>query len=210
MNEQFWRDRWANNEIAFHHVEANPLLVRHFDEVKAPAGARVLVPLCGKSRDLVWLAGRGCRVTGAELSRLAVEQFFDELGVAPRVSELGSLRLYEVEGISIYQGSLFDVTAEMIGPVDLVYDRAALVALPQEMRDRYAPHVMALTASAPQLLIAYEYDQSCLDGPPFSVTELEVQRLYGHAFHLRLLERQEVAGGLKGKCPAVEAVWHLR
>ncbi|HEY0264262.1 MAG TPA: thiopurine S-methyltransferase [Granulicella sp.] len=210
MNKQFWQDRWTNNQIAFHNAEANPLLVRHFNALKRRTDSSVFVPLCGKSQDLRWLAEQGCRVIGAELSRIAVEQFFEELGAEPRMTSVGCLRLYEAQAISIYQGSVFDLTPEMLGTVDFVYDRAALVALPKEMRDLYVPHLVNLTSSAQQLLISYEYDQTCDDGPPFSVTEHELRRLYEGIFDIRLLERQEVKGGLKGKCPAVEAVWNLR
>jgi thiopurine S-methyltransferase len=168
------------------------------------------VPLCGKSLDLVWLDQQGCRVTGAELSELAVKQFFDELGVEPQVTAIGTLRRYEGKEIVILQGSFFDVTPEILGPVDLVYDRAALVALPRELRERYANDLIKLTGAATQLLICYEYDQNCAEGPPFSVEEAELRRLYEASFDLSLLERSDVEGGLKGKCPATEAVWRLR
>jgi thiopurine S-methyltransferase len=210
MNEQFWHDRWKSNQIAFHNAEANPLLVRNFDALKPQAGSVVFVPLCGKSQDLHWLAEQDFRVIGAELSRLAVEQFFDEFGAVPQVRSIGSLHRYEAEGISIFQGSIFELTAEMIGRVDLVYDRAALVALPRELRDRYAAHLAELTSVAEQLLICYEYDQACAEGPPFSVTEDEVRRLYQDTYDLQLLEQESVKGGLKGKCPAIESVWKLR
>ncbi|GGG97913.1 thiopurine S-methyltransferase [Silvibacterium dinghuense] len=210
MQEAFWQDRWKNNQIGFHTPQANPLLVRHFGQLQMPAPARVFIPLCGKSLDMHWLLSQGHRVAGAELSPIAVAQFFEELGREPRVTAMGSLQRYDAEGVSIFQGSIFDLTPEMLGPVDMVYDRAALVAFPEEMRDRYVPHLLRLTDSAPQLLICFEYDQVCDDGPPFSVDETEVRRLYPAAAEQRLLERQEVAGGLKGKCPAMEAVWRLR
>lgn len=210
MDKQFWQDRWTKNQIAFHNPEAHPLLVRHFDAVVSKKAPHVFVPLCGKSLDLVWLAEQGCTVTGAELSELAVQQFFDELGIQPHIAAAGALTRYEGNGITIYQGSVFDVTADMLGPVDLVYDRAALVALPETMREQYARHLRETTQNATQLLICYEYDQSCSDGPPFSVDEAEVRRQYAATYELTLLERSDVAGGLKGKCPATEAVWQLR
>lgn len=209
MNEKFWRDRWTNNQIAFHNLDSNPLLVEHFQSFALRTNPHIFVPLCGKSRDLVWLEQQGCRVTGAELSELAVEQFFDELGVEPQVTTISTVKRYEGNGIVIFQGSIFDLTPERLGPVDLVYDRAALVALPLELRERYKSHLVNLTIAAPQLLICYEYDQSCADGPPFSVREEELRRLYEGLFSLGLLGRYEVEGGLKGKCPASEAVWQL-
>lgn len=210
MNEQFWHDRWKNKQTAFHTAEANPLLTRNLSFLNPRKGATVFVPLCGKSNDLHWLAEQGYRVIGAELSPLAVQQLFEESSKQPSIRPAGSLQLYEAGTLSIFQGSIFELTAEMTGPVDIVYDRAALVALPQEMRDRYAHQIRSLAAEARQLVICYEYNQTCDDGPPFSVTEDELLRLYREHFDCSLLERVAVAGGLKGKCPAVEAVWHLQ
>lgn len=208
MEEHFWQDRWKNNQIGFHNSEANPLLVRNITALRLAVGARVFVPLCGKSLDLHWLLSRGYSVAAAELSRIAVEQLFNELGVTPRVTEAGSLTRFEADGIVVFQGSIFELTPEVLGPVDAVYDRAALVALPESMRAQYAPHLMELTGRAPQLLVCFEYDQTCMDGPPFSVEEAEVRRRYEQEYSLRLVER--VSGEmLKGICPSMEAVWIL-
>jgi thiopurine S-methyltransferase len=210
MDENFWHDRWQNNQIAFHNVDSHPLLVQHFPSFPLGTNPHVFVPLCGKSQDLVWLAQQGCRVAGVELSELAVEQFFDELGVEPEITAMGSLKRYEGNGILVIQGSIFDLTPELLGAVDLVYDRAALVAWPPEMRERYVKHLLYITGAAPQLLITFEYDQSCLEGPPFSVDEREMRRVYGETFHADLLGRYGVEGGLKGKCTAFETVWQLQ
>ncbi len=208
MEENFWHRRWENNQIGFHKAEANPLLVRNLRALRLTPGARVFVPLCGKSLDLHWLLAQGCRVAGAELSRIAVEQLFAELGVTPQITQAGSLTRFEAHGIAVFQGSIFELTHEQLGPVDAVYDRAALVALPPAMRAQYAPHVMELTARAPQLLVCFEYDQACMDGPPFSVLEAEVRQRYEAAFEVRLLERVE-GERLRGICPSMDAVWAL-
>jgi thiopurine S-methyltransferase len=155
------------------------------------------------------LLAQGFRVAGAELAQLAVEQLFEELGLAPTVTRVGELTRYAAGDVTIFQGNIFQLKAEMLGAVDAVYDRAALVALPEPMRSQYASHLMALTARAPQLLICFEYDQAVMDGPPFSVVEDDVRRKYDEAYSVELLERVEVQGGLKGMCPATEAVWKL-
>ncbi len=209
MEEQFWHDRWKSNHIGFHSAEANPLLVRNPPALRLAAGARVFVPLCGKSLDLHWLLGQGYRVAAAELSRIAVEQLFAELGVTPRVTVSGSLTRFDAEGIVVFQGSIFELTHEVLGPVDAVYDRAALAALPEAMRSQYAPHLMELTRCAPQLLLCFEYDQPCMDGPPFSVKEAEVRQRYEPEFDVRLLERVD-GEKLRRICPSMEAVWALK
>jgi len=210
MDADFWKARWEKGEIAFHEREANPFLVKYFKELSLAKGSRVFVPLCGKTLDITWLLSHGYRVAGAELSEIAVKELFAGLGVAPKISEIGRVSRYRAQNIDIFLGDLFDVTREMLGPVDAIYDRAALVALPKEMRDRYTEHLVQISDNAPQLVIAYEYDQSMVNGPPFSVSQDEVRRHYTDSYDLTLLGSSDVPGGLKGKCPAKEHVWLLK
>lgn len=210
MDPSFWHRRWEKNEIGFHGNTPHPMLVAHFDALSVPEGGRVFVPLCGKTLDIHWLLAQGHPVVGAELSRQAIEQLFSELGVEPTITESGRHTRFSADGIDILVGDVFTLTADDIGPVDALYDRAALVALPQAMRQRYAPHVTALAKGAPQLLICFEYDQSKIDGPPFSVTPEECREHYQGGYDLRLLSHEPVPGGLKGICEAFESVWLLK
>ena len=209
MEPEFWHERWAANRIAFHQGEANRMLVAHFDSLNLQAGDRVFVPLCGKTLDIAWLLEKGMRVAGAELSELAVQQLFDEMGVVPAVSDHGPLKHYQAEGADIFVGDVFDLTAEALGRVDALYDRAALVALPPDMRPGYARHMGQVSSRAQQLLITFEYDQSVMDGPPFAVTAAEVGTYYRDQYAVALLEAKEVEGGLKGIAEATAKVWHL-
>lgn len=210
MDADFWHRRWESNEIGFHGSEANPLLVKYFKALSLEKGSRVFVPLCGKTLDIAWLLANGYRVAGAELSEMAIEQLFTELGAKPKISETGKLKRYSEKDIDIFVGDIFDLSGGLLGPVDAIYDRAALVALPEAMRGRYTKHLMEITNKAPQLLISYEYDQSLLDGPPFSVSSQEVNRHYRASYDLNLIASLDVAGGLKGKCAAKESVWLLQ
>ena len=210
MDAQFWHEKWEKNQIAFHRQDFNPFLVDHFHRLGVAADGRIFVPLCGKTRDIQWLLGQGLRVVGAELSAIAVQQLFADLGEQPTVTDVGGLRRYQVQGLDIYLGDLFDLTAEILGRVDAVYDRAALVALPEAMRSRYAAHVTTITAGAPQLLVCYVYDQTQLDGPPFSVMPEDVTRYYGGHYRPTLILSEKIEGGLKGKCPAHEDLWLLK
>lgn len=209
MEASFWHQRWKDNEIGFHNSATHPLLRKYFDTLSLKENSRVFLPLCGKTLDIAWLLGNGYRVVGAELSELAIRQLFEELGVEPEVTEIDKALLYSAEGIDIFVGDIFDLAAETLGHVDAVYDRAALVALPGEMRNRYSEHLMRITRTAPQLLITFEYDQSLLDGPPFSIDSDEVTRHYGRNYHVSLLESTAVPGGLKGKVAAGESIWLL-
>jgi thiopurine S-methyltransferase len=210
MEASFWHAKWEKSEIGFHQDDFNPLLLEHFGALSLPAGSRVFVPLCGKTRDILWLLESGYRVVGVELSRVAVDQLFADMELQPAISRIGSLTRFAVEDLDIYCGDIFDLTGSELGRIDAVYDRAALVALPATMRQRYADHLAAVTGSARQLLVAYEYDQSLQDGPPFAVSADEIRRLYGTHYEPTLLASTEVAGGLRGKCPATEHVWLLQ
>ncbi len=210
MDANFWHQRWEKMEIGFHLSEANPLLVSHFKALGLSAGSRVFVPLCGKTLDIAWLLANGYQVAGAELSEIAIRQLFDSLGVQPTVMQIGDLKRYSAQGIDIFVGDIFDLTSDLLGIVDAIYDRAALVALPKTMRDRYTAHLRTMTHHAPQLLICFEYDQSLVEGPPFSIDSDEVHRQYQAHYSIRLLASQDMPEGLKGKYPAKESVWLLQ
>ena len=209
MEESFWHQKWERNEIAFHQRESNPLLVKYFGDLSLPQRSRVFVPLCGKTRDIHWLLSQGYQVAGAELSQLAVEQLFADLGVEPNITAVDSLSLHSANNVDIFVGDIFGLSGNLLGQIDAIYDRAALVAFPEPMRDRYAVHLVDITDHAPQLLISYEYDQRLLNGPPFSISDDEVIRRYQESYNLKLLAKVEVEGGLKGRCAATENVWLL-
>ena len=209
MEESFWHKKWEKNEIAFHESEANSVLVKHFNDLCLMRGSRIFVPLCGKTLAIHWLLSNGYRVAGVELSKIAVEQLFAEIGIEPNVSVVGEFDRHSAKDIDIFVGDTFNLSAKMLGPVDGIYDRAALVALPGPVRNQYTAHLTEITGKAPQLLICYEYDQSAMKGPPFSVSNEEVVRHYKDSYDLTFIGSADVAGGLKG-CAAKENVWLLK
>ena len=208
MEAAFWHERWSKNQIGFHESAVNPLLVAHSGALGLGPGAHVLVPLCGMSLDIDWLLEQGCRVTGVELSSLAIERLFARLGLQPVVATEGALECWRADGLAVFVGDFFLLPHAAIGQVDAVYDRAALIALPPQMRQRYATHLDRVADGAPQLLVTLQYDQAQVAGPPFCVDEQELRRLYGNRTR-SLLSSQVIAGGLKGRCPATENVWLL-
>lgn len=210
MDVNFWRQRWESNNIAFHKSAAHTLLVEHFSELSLAKRSRVFVPLCGKTLDIAWLLSQGYRVAGAELIEIAIAQLFEALGMVPTITKLGAVSLYSAPDIDIFVGNILDVSSEQLGSVDAVYDRAALVALPDTMRQQYTTHLMEITRTAPQLLITFEYDQTLMAGPPFSVNTAEVHQHYGSNYEVSLVSTTDIVGGLKGKCAATENVWLLK
>jgi thiopurine S-methyltransferase len=210
MEANFWLERWDKNQTAFHENKPNALLTAYFDALSKPKGSRVFLPLCGKTNDIAWLLSQGYRVAGAELSTKAVTELFTDLGITPAITQKGALMQYSAKNLDIFNGDIFELSANLLGPVDAVYDRAALVALPESMRGRYAMHLMEMTRRAPQLLICYEYDQRLQEGPPFSVTGDEIRTHYGADYAISPLASAEIPGGLKGKCAASEHIWLLK
>lgn len=209
MEPDFWHQRWRENRIGFHQATANAMLTRHIGALGLAEGARIFLPLCGKTRDIGWLMAQGFRVAGVELSRIAIEQLFQDLGLSPEITDMGALTRFSAKDIDIFVGDIFALGPDILGPVDASYDRAALVALPAEMRARYAAHMARITGTAPQFLICFEYDQAHMPGPPFSVDGTEVARVYGTHYAQTDHAAAPVSGGLKGICPATERVWLL-
>ena len=207
MDPDFWHNRWEAGQTGFHQGKPNAFLVDHLNALNLPDGARIFLPLCGKTHDIAWLLSKGFHVIGAELSQLAIDQLFEDLGVTPEVTELGPLTRMSADRIDIYVGDIFELTKDTLGPVDATYDRAALIALPADMRARYAAHLTAITAKAPQLVITLQYDQGVISGPPFSVIEDELRKLYSAAYALTRLACDNEAG-VKDH-PATEEIWHL-
>lgn len=176
-----WHARWDENRIGFHRPEPNPNLTNHALSMRGWPG-RVFLPLCGKTVDMPWLASRGCEVVGSELVSGAVSAFFEENAIEETVTPQGSITTRAGNGITIHQGDVFDLTPEIVGPIDWTFDRGALIALPPEIRARYAPHIARLTGADKEILLVHvEYDQSLMSGPPYSVPVEELRRLFeGH------------------------------
>lgn len=195
MQPEFWHKKWASNQIGFHLPEVNPYLQRHWPELSMPATARVLVPLCGKSLDLAWLAGRGHQVLGVELSEKAIEDFFNEHQIQPQISEKGAFKVYRSDAIELWCGDFFALTASDVADCVALYDRAALIALPAPMRERYAAHLQQILPQGVQgVLITLDYDQAQIPGPPFAVGDDEVKRLLGDRWQVQALEERDVLG----------------
>lgn len=193
MEADFWQQRWRDGQIGFHQDRATPLLEAHWDAAAVPAGARVFVPLAGKSLDMLWLAARGHRVLGVELSPLAVEQFFAENGLTPTVTESRYGRHHVAGAIELIQGDAFALDTEALADCAGVFDRAALIALPASMRRRYAAGLYAkLPGGCRGLLVTLEYPQHEKAGPPFSVVEAEVRALFEREWRIEPLERKDI------------------
>lgn len=193
MNKEFWLRRWCEGQIGFHSESVSPLLTRYWPTLELPAGQRVFVPLAGKSRDMIWLAEQGYGVLGVEISSLAVEQFIDENNLSPAVHDSPAGRHYISGPIELICGDVFDLDAGILSGCSAVYDRAALIALPPDIRTRYANHLSRyLPAACQMLLVTVDYAQDEMEGPPFAVDKPAVDLLYGSDWRVNLLERRDI------------------
>lgn len=209
MKPEFWIGRWERGETGWHQSEVEPGLITHFPKGKP---LTVLVPLCGKSLDLLWLAQQGHTVIGAELSEMGVRSFFEENQIPFEVSRLGPFQCFKSTApnlkISILQGDFFDLTPQILSqllkePLNALYDRAALIALPPELRKRYSEHLLELvralrTPEMTHLQIVLERTPTDEKGPPFSVPEAEIQALYSRFYQIELLSREALEPNPEG------------
>lgn len=195
MDHEFWLERWKTQNIGFHQPEFEPALDKFWPRVALPAGARVLVPLCGKSLDMQWLAEHAHPVVGAELSEQAVDEFFAERELVPNVRREGDFLVKSSGPYEIWVGDFFALPPSAVAGVAGVYDRAALAALPADMQRRYADKLKALLPSAPILLITVDYDQRQMEGPPFATSPKMVDDLFADRYERIDLVSKDVLAG---------------
>lgn len=192
MDKAYWLDRWERQDIGFHQAEINPYLRQYWPGLCLDAGSTVLVPLCGKSSDLLWLRQQHA-VLGVELSAAAVQAFFAENRLHAHCSTQHPFIRWQTGGIDILCGDFFDLRKEDMANISAVYDRAALIALPPHMRKDYVRHLMRiLSPDTPILLITLEYPAHEMIGPPFPVTGEEIKVLFPPGTTIELLHHQEV------------------
>jgi len=193
MDNDFWHARWQANQIGFHQNEINPHLVRYWPSLQLERQSRVLVPLCGKTLDMVWLLDQGHSIVGNEISQLAVEAFFAENRLAPEIRQETGFARWSCERLEILCGDFFELTTADIGRIDAFYDRAALIALTPEQRARYVARITEiLEPHTPGLLVTLDYEQQRMQGPPFAVSAGEVSSLYQDGFSIERLAHTEI------------------
>jgi thiopurine S-methyltransferase len=187
MKADFWHNLWEKKQIGWHKDVTNPLLEKHYSKLSINKN-RVFVPLCGKSLDIKWLLDKNFHVLGIELSELAVVELFEYLDLEAQKTQRGPFILYSAENIDIFVGDIFDLDKEVLGSIDSIYDRGAIVALPASMRDKYTRHLIEITNNASQLVICYDYDEGLMNGPPFSVNKSLLYKYYSENYTITLLE----------------------
>ncbi|MGP4845523.1 thiopurine S-methyltransferase [Marinobacter sp. 1Y8] len=216
MEHAFWHSRWTKKEIGFHEGTVNRYLHDYWPDIAGNTNQTVLVPLCGKSQDMWWLHDRGHPVIGIELSAIACKDFFEEAETKAFVKPRQPFTRYSHDDLELWCGDFFQLVPDDVRNVRLVYDRAALIALPPAMRKEYVEH---LTAVLPEqtsiLLITLDYDNDEVKGPPFNVSDDEVYRLFLSGFDIKhlasnTLDKDHPFMTRKGLERATESVFILK
>jgi thiopurine S-methyltransferase len=197
-DNQRWLKMWRNDQTDFHQLQVNPLLIRFWASLDLKRPSAIFVPLCGKSLDLLWLAQQGNRVIGVELSPVAVKAFFEETGLIPRKSKRGDFTLWQSGRIKILCGDFFRLAESDVGEIDVVYDRAALTALPEDLREQYVAHLRhILPLSCSIFLLTTEdanpaADTDILQGLNGAV-DGEIKSLYENYFDIEIAHAESAS-----------------
>jgi thiopurine S-methyltransferase len=192
LTPDFWLERWKSGEIGFHRSAAHDFLPRHWPSLGLAPGSPVLVPLCGKSVDMLWLAAQGHRVIGVELSPLAVDAFFREHGLEAETRSAGAFVVTSAGPFTIWCGDMLALPAEAVVDVAACYDRAALVAFPPTLQPAYAKKLCALLpGDAPIFVVGLSYPEGQLSGPPFSTPLTRIAALFGGTYTISVAETRD-------------------
>jgi thiopurine S-methyltransferase len=193
MELSYWQSRWKKGNIGFHLDEVYPGLVEHREALQISQESAVLVPMCGKSMDLMWLAERVRKVVGVEVSEVAVQDFFLDYNLSPVESSFAGFSIFKARNIELWCGDFFKLPVHKFQHPDLIYDKGAAVALPKKMRKNYSDIITSLASSTTELLIQhFEYPETEMNGPPFSVSPSEIEQLFGDVFSIKQLDKKSL------------------
>lgn len=188
MENHYWLDKWQNNDIAFHENNINTHLKIYLEKLNLNPGDTILVPLCGKTKDMLWLAECGLQVIGIELSPIACHDFFAELNITPQITKLSHFTKYQYNNIQILCGDIFTLSNSDLPIIHAIFDCKSLIALPPNLRKKYVDHILGCTGDNIKILLLV-LDTNChTNTPPYSVNNIEVELLYGSHFKIELLK----------------------
>jgi len=189
----YWENRWATGQSQWHKNEVNPLFLKWFDECKGrrargtmETDMRFLFPLCGKSRDLIWVYRKGYYVTGIEAVASVVDALYTEANIPYTKyyeKEIDGW-IYESSGdnakLKVFCCDVFKMSMRLLRyPVDRVYDIKSYVAIEREDREKYIRIILSMvTSKFRYLLIAVQYDPTRFAGPPRHVDRAELTNLF--------------------------------
>lgn len=190
MSNKIWKSMWKHNQFQFHQPIINPLLQQYLPQLQLSANDDILVPLCGKSLDMDLLIDSGYHVIGIELSKIAIQAYFDARNIKPQHEKKGQFIRWWHNDIEIWCGDIFNLTDNDISHVKTLYDCASLTALPSESRPHYVQHFYEKLSKQSQILLitTESADEHQLESA--SMIDSEVQSLYENYYQIELLHGQ--------------------
>lgn len=216
MEISYWKARWQKNKTGWQMSKIYPQLPTYWPRLQLPESAAVLVPLCGKSLDLLWLKNKNYKVIGVEVSEKAAQDFFRENKLPFKKYSKASFTIYQSDNLAFWTGDFLKLKSSFLPEIDAIYDKAALIALPAEKRKRYADKLLSLCNARTQMLMnTFEYEQEEMNGPPFAVSFEELKKLFGQYFAIDLLHQESIIDELpkfqqRGLSSyLIEKVYHL-
>lgn len=199
MEISYWQSRWIKGNTGWHMDEVFPPLKNYWHHLQLAHGATILVPLCGKTLDIEWFVGQAYYVIGIDVSEKAIEALKHNHSEPFCTSSTGGLTRYKSDSLELWCGDFFKLQKNWLPPIDAIYDKAALIALPPETRRQYAKAIKRLCQPhTRQFLSCFEYNQDEMNGPPFAVFEDELQTHYSDRFHINLLYSHSLMDELTG------------
>lgn len=189
-NNELWLNMWEKKNIPFHKSTVNSALIAYASQLSCNAGDTILVPLCGKSLDMVWLAQQGYKVIGIELSAIACEEFFSENNIEHQIIIEDKFTHYKSKDIEIFCGDFFTVTKNDFPEIKAIYDCKSLIALPAEIKQKYIKHLLQLVnPTAIKILLLVIEATGKIQGPPFPINKNEIKALFGSQYQIEELKR---------------------
>lgn len=193
MEISYWKSRWQKDNTGWHMQQIYPHLVRYWERLNLKEGANILVPLCGKSLDVQWLVNQDYCVIGVDVSEKAILELKDSLGISFKNISKGPFKGYLTESVQLWVGDFLKMQSSYIPAIDAIYDKAALIALPANMRCKYAAVIKRLCEPHTQMMLnCFEYCQQEMTGPPFAVFREEAEKLYGERFAIELMHEESI------------------
>jgi thiopurine S-methyltransferase len=188
MEKEYWLNRWRLKDIAFHQQNINPDLIAYIQRLNLHTGDCIFVPLCGKTKDMYWLANEGFHVIGVELSSIACNEFFTDMDISPQITEQSKFTSYKYNNIELLCGDLFDLTNTDLPNIQAIYDCKALIALPEDLRNKYVNHIVSSLGTKVKILLLTRESSCHIKPPPYSVDSKEINLLYGTYFYVQQLK----------------------
>ena len=195
MELSYWESRWRKDKIGFHMPDGFPGLRKQWAGLELPENPRVLVPLCGKTEDMIYMEAKGAEVVGVEISEKAILDFFSDHRRQYEISNYAEFKIYSSQHIKLWQGDFLKYP-EQKSEFNLIYDKAALVALPPGKRPSYADKLANLAGPKYKILLHhFIYPSRRCQGRHLVSAGKEIDSYFSDRFSSHLLEENEIPAG---------------